>query len=176
MNEIVKKNAVKYGIIIGLIMVLINVGMYVIDMNLFGKWWIGILNMILAVGIGIYAMVLTKKELNNNYSFKDAFSTYFFYAVIGIAISVIFQIILFNYVDPAAQETLKEVQIKTTVEMLQKFNTPTNAIKEAIKNIEESNQYAPLEQLKGMFIAFAVSGIFAAILGAIFKSKPKEQF
>lgn len=176
MNEIVKKNAVKFGIISGVIALLTTSTMYAVDLNLFAKLWIGIVNIIIYTAIGIYAMIQTKKELNGVYSFKDAFTTYFVYAVIGITISVTFQIILFNLIDPEAKETLKEISINASVEMMQRFNTPTEIIKQEVAKLENTNQFAPYEQLKGMLIAFMISAVFAVILAAIFKSKPKEQF
>ena len=78
-------------------------------------------------------MIQTRKALVNNYSFKDAFTTYFIYAIIGIAISVVFNIILFNFIDPSAKETVKELSIEAAVEWMKKFNTPTSAIKEAVE-------------------------------------------
>ncbi|MEZ4853958.1 DUF4199 domain-containing protein [Flavobacterium sp.] len=104
MNEIVKKNAVKFGVIAGIIAVVITCAMYAINLQLFAEWWIGIANIIIYTALGIYAMVQTKKQLNGIYSFKDAFTTYFVYAVIGIAISITFNILLFNFIDPSAKK------------------------------------------------------------------------
>ncbi len=176
MNEIVKKNSVKFGIIAGVIAVLITLTMYIVNLELFAKWWIGIANIVIYTTLGIYAMVITKKELNGIYTFKDAFTTYFVYALIGIAISVGFNIILFNLIDPGAKETLKEVSIEAAVNMMQKFNTPSDAIKVAVKEMEKSDQFGILEQLKGSIFSIIFSAIFAAILGAIFKSKQKVQY
>ncbi|MEZ0131134.1 DUF4199 domain-containing protein, partial [Flavobacterium sp. LBUM151] len=55
--------------------------------------------------------------------FKDAFTTYFIAAVTGILISTLFNILLFNVIDPGAKDTLSEIMIKYTVGMLQKFGT-----------------------------------------------------
>ncbi len=57
----------------------------------------------------------------------------FIYAIVGIAISVVFNIILFNVIDPGAKETVKELSIEAAVDMMKKFNTPTAAIKEAVE-------------------------------------------
>jgi Na+/H+-dicarboxylate symporter len=120
-------------------------------------------------------MVQTKKELNNIYSFKDAFTTYFVYAIVGIAISVTFNIILFNVIDPGAKETVKELSIEAAVNMMKKFNTPTAAIKEAVEKMEEQDQFETFQQLKGSIFSIIFSAIFGVILAAIFKSKPSYQ-
>lgn len=176
MNEIVKKNAVKFGLIVGVIAVLITSTMYAVNLNLFAEWWIGILNIIIYTALGIYAMIQTKKELNGVYSFKDAFTTYFVYAVIGILISVSFNVILFNFIDPGAKETLKEISMEAAVSVMKKFGTPADAMKKAVEDMSNTDQFGIVEQFKGSIFTIIISAIFAVILAAIFKSKPKEQF
>lgn len=176
MNEIVKKNGVKFGIIAGGIAVLITTTMYAVNLELFAEWWIGITNIIIYTALGIYAMIQTKKELNGVYPFKDAFTTYFLYAVIGIAISILFNIILFNFIDPSAKDTLKEISIDAAVSMMKKFNAPAETIKTAVEEMNNTDQFGIVEQLKGSIWSILFSAIFGLILAAIFKSKPKEQF
>lgn len=176
MNEIVKKNGIKFGIISGVISILATVFIYLIDLKLFTSLWLGLSLILIYIGIGIYMMINTKKELNGNFLFKDAFTTYFLYAVIGIAFSVIFNIILFNFIDPSAKETIKELSIEAAVSMMQKFNTPTDVIKTTVEEMQNKNQFETLELLKGSVWNILFSAIFAAIFAAIFKSKSKEQF
>jgi Flp pilus assembly pilin Flp len=42
MNEIIKKNGIKFGVIAGAIAVLITAGIYIIDLKLFTAWWLGL--------------------------------------------------------------------------------------------------------------------------------------
>ena len=176
MNEIIKKNGIKFGVIAGIIGVLITAGIYIIDLKLFTAWWLGIISILIYLVLGIVLMIQTKKALQNNFSFKDAFTTYLIYAIVGIAISVVFNIILFNVIDPGAKETVKELSIEAAVDMMKKFNTPTAAIKEAVEKMEEQDQFETFQQLKGSIFSIIFSAIFGVILAAIFKSKPKEQF
>ena len=78
----------------------------------------GLIGIAISLTISIILLSKTKKELNGVFSFKDAFTTYFIAAVIGILISTFFNIILFNVIDPAAKDTLSELMIKYTVNML----------------------------------------------------------
>ena len=96
MNEIVKKNGVKFGIISGIVSVLITLYAYIFNLQLFGSLWLLLFVIILYLTINISLLIKTKKELNNNFSFKDAFTTYFLCLVIGVSITVIFNIVLFN--------------------------------------------------------------------------------
>ncbi|WP_264559325.1 DUF4199 domain-containing protein [Flavobacterium sp. N2270] len=174
MNEIIKKNGITFGIITGVLSVLITASIYIIDLKLFTAWWVGILSIAIYLGVGIYLLSKTKKELGGIFPFKDAFTTYFISAVIGIIISVTFNIILFNVIDTEAKQTVQDNLIEFQVNMLKKFNTPTEVIKETVEKMTEENQFDVVAQLKGSVFSILFSAIFGLILAAIFKSKPSH--
>ena len=171
MNTIVKKNGINFGIITGVISVLTTTLIYVIDLKLFTSWWLGILSLLIYLVLGIILMTKTKKELEGQFVFKDAFTTYFICAVVGILISVIFNIILFNFIDPAAKEIIKDLTIKTMVDMMNKFGAPAASINEALKSLKENDQFSIGNLLKGALTSILVSSVFGLILAAIFKTK-----
>jgi hypothetical protein len=176
MNEIIKKNAVSFGIITGILSILITTFIYLVDLKLFTAWWLGLGSIALYIAIGVYLLIKTKKELNGQFSFKDAFTTYFISAIIGIGISVVFNILLFNVIDPTLKDTVQELSIESAVNMMKKFGTPTSEIKKAVEGMSESNQFETLNQLKGSAFSIIFSAIFGLLLAAIFKSKPQEQY
>ncbi|MFV5702677.1 DUF4199 domain-containing protein [Flavobacterium sp. XS2P12] len=174
-NEIIKRNGITFGVISGIISALVTTSIYAIDLNLFTSWWVGVLILTVYLIIGIVLLSKTKKELNGIFSFKDAFTTYFICAVVGILISTLFNIILFNVIDPAAKDTLRELTIKYTVSMMQKFGTPASAINEAIAKLKENDPYSVIELLKGSVFSIVFSSIFGLLMAAFFKSKPSSQ-
>ena len=175
MNEIIKKNGIKFGLITASISILFTLFMYVVDLKLFTNIWIGFVKIGILIVLAIVLLNTTKKELNNNFSFKEAFTTYFICFVICIALATVFEIILFNVIDPEAKNIIQENAIEFQVNMLKKFNTPTSAIKEAVAKMEEQNQFDIIQLVKGSAIIIIVSSIFGLILAAIFKSKTQEQ-
>jgi uncharacterized membrane protein (DUF106 family) len=175
MNEIVKKNGITFGIITGILSVLITASIYIIDLKLFTTWWIGLISIAIYLGVGIYLLSKTKKELNGVFPFKEAFTTYFISAVIGVVVSVVFNILLFNVIDTEAKDTVQENMIEFQVNMLKKFNTPTEVIKDTVEKIKQENQFDTVAQLKGSLFSLLFSAIFGLILAAIFKSKPTQQ-
>ena len=175
MNDSIKKNGISYGIITGVVSALITTGIYSIDLNLFVKWWIGIFSIFVHVLIGVLLLSKTKKEQKGILSFKDAFTTYFISGVIGILISVGFTILLFNSIDPSAKDTLNEIVINYTVGMMEKFGTPSSAINEAVKKMQENNPYSTVELLKSCIFSIAGSALFGLLLALIFKSKPTQE-
>lgn len=171
MNAIVKKNGITFGIISGVISIFITTLIYVINLELFTKWWIGVLTIVISLALSIFLMLKTKREVQDNFDFKNAFTTYFIYTVIAISISVFFNIILFNFVDLEAKETIKELTMKFSVEVMDKFGAPQKSIDEAIIKMQENDQFGISELIKGMFFSIAFSSLFGLILAAIFKTK-----
>jgi len=174
-NEIIKRNGITYGIITGIGSALITTLIYSIDLKLFTSWWISLLSIAFYIIIAIILLTVTKRELKGIFPFKDAFTTYFISAVIGILISVAFNIILFNFIDPSAKESIKELSIKYAVKMMEKFGTPSSAINEAVKKLQENDQFSIIELLKGSVFSIVFSALFGLILAAFFKSKPSSQ-
>lgn len=175
MNEIIKKNGINFGIITGVISVLITSSIYIIDLSLMTKWWLGLTILGIYIVIGCVLLSKTKKDLGGFMSFKEGFTTYFISALIGIVIGIIFNILLFNVIDPEAAVTLKEMTLKSTAEMMKNFGAPTSEIKKAIEKMEDYNQFSTIEQLKGSIWSIVGAAIFGLILAAIFK-KDKPVF
>ena len=174
-NEIIKRNGITFGVLIGIVSSLITATIYAIDLNLFSSWWIGITSIIVYLVLGIVLLSKTKKEIKTIFTFKDAFTTYFIAAVIGILISTLFNVLLFNVIDPSAKDTLLEITMKITANMMQKFGTPASVINEAISKLKETNPYSTIELLKGSIFSIIFSSIFGLILAAFFKTRSTQE-
>ncbi len=175
MNEIIKKNGITFGIISGVVSILLTTMIYVIDINLFVSWWVGLLGIAFSIVLACILLSKTKKELNGIYNFKEAFTTYFIMALIGILISTAFSIILFNFIDPSLKETIKELTLKSVSAMMQKFGGKTADINKALKQIQETDQFSVVQQLKGVLTSIVVSSIFGLILAAFFKTPNRQE-
>ena len=176
MNEIIKKNGINFGIITGVISVLITSSVYIIDLSLMTKWWLGLSILAIYIVVGCVLLSKTRKYLGGFMSFKEGFTTYFISALIGVAISVLFNILLFNFIDTDAADVLKEKTIEKTVQMMENFNTPNEAIAAAVDQIESQNQWSIgniLKGLAGYIVFFSVIGLIVA--AAMKKSKPDTE-
>ena len=171
MNEIIKKNGIRYGIYTGIFSVLATIITYAIDLSLFASIKYGLTLLLAYIVIGILLLRTTKKELKGVMTFKEGFTSYFLSIIIGIPISVLFSIILFNYIDIEAQDIIKEITIKNTVEAMENWNVPSAQINETIAEMEKSNPFSTLELLKSTIVYIAVYCFIGLILAAIFKTK-----
>ena len=176
MNEIIKKNGIKFGIIGGLFSIIFTSSMYFIDLKLFTNIWLGFIKITVFLVIAIILLNKTKKELNNIFSFKEAFTTYFICFLICILLATLFEILLFNVIDPSLKETIKELSIESAVDMMKKFGTQTSKIKEAVEEMSKTSQFDSLQILKGSAFSIVISSIFGLILAAIFKSRQQDQY
>lgn len=176
MNEIIKKNGITFGVISGVISILITTGIYVIDINLFVSWWVTTVALLVPFVLAIILLSKTKKELQGNLSFKDAFTTYFIMALIGVLMSAAFNILLFNFIDPSLKETIKELTLKISAEMMQKFGAPTADINKALKTINETDQFSVGAQLQGILSSIVVTSIFGLVLAAFFKTPTRQDY
>ncbi|MCG2610514.1 DUF4199 domain-containing protein [Flavobacterium sp. SM15] len=171
MNPIIKQNGINYGLAMGIISVLFTASLYAIDLKLFTNMWLGIIMIVVYLVIGIILVSKTKKQLNGLITFKEAFTVYFIAAAIGAAISVVFNILLFNVIDPAAKETLNNEVIEYTVNMMKKAGTPSDKLKEIVEKMQETDNYSVGNQSKGLVFSLIFSAIFGSLLALIFRNK-----
>lgn len=171
MTEAIKKNGINYGLIIGIFSILVTTLIYAIDISLFVNIWLGLAIIVIYILLGIIVVTKTKKQLNNQITFKEVFTVYFIAAVIGGLLSTLFQILLFNVVDPAAKDTIQELSIKYATETMVRFKAPSASIIENIEKMRSEDNYSPVSLIKGFAFSLIISAIYGAILGLIFKSK-----
>src|SRR5690606_35830429 len=128
MNPIIKKNGITYGIILGVLSILITTVIYVIDLELFVNTYIGILGLVISLVIGIILLKKTKADFGGFMTFKEAFTTYFLAGIIGATMSVLFNLALFNVVDTEAKDALNDLTLRYTLETMQKWGAQEAAI------------------------------------------------
>lgn len=172
MNEIIKKNGVAYGVGLGVFSVLVTALMYGIDLSMFGNMWVGIA--LIVISLVVYCVVIynTKKQLNGQITFKQAFTVYFIAAALSAAISTVFMILLFGFVDPEASDTIKDIQIENTVAFMERMNAPSDEIDKATDRIMEQDTYGLGTQITGYFMTLAFLSVLGLLLALIFKSRP----
>ena len=173
MNEIIKKNGINFGIILGVIG--ITSQMVVYAMGGISKEN-AILNSVLQFVFWLAYLITrivqcnkTKKEFNGYISFKDLFTTLTISVLIGILISQFFTFLFNNFIDVeygiAMNDFMNEQQViaKNAMKSFMKVSS------EDLKNIAETDNFSILNILQGTLIAFLISSIMNLILAAIFK-------
>ncbi|MEN3324372.1 DUF4199 domain-containing protein [Mariniflexile soesokkakense] len=176
MEKSLKSIATNYGLYLGVLLAFLTVLSYAINLELLTNTWYGIFILIAIVALGIISVAKTKQAQDGYASFKDAFSSYFITVLVGLLISTLVSYLLFNFIDTDAAAVLKEKTIEKTVQMMESFNTPNEAIAQAVDNIESQNQFGLgniIKGLAGYLVFFSIIGLIVA--AAMKKSKPDTE-
>jgi len=166
-----KKSAVTYGFILGAVLALMTTLMYVLNTDLFTKWWIGILSFLVVIVIAIVSVAKAKGILNGVISFKEAFTVYFITVAIGSLISTLVGILIFNILDPDLAAFLQEKTLEMTAEFLQKMGTPQVEIDKQMAKMADQDNFAILSQLKNYVFGLAFMSVIGLLVALIFKTK-----
>lgn len=176
MNENIKKNGIKYGIISGVVSILYTLSLYLIDYKLFINVWLGFALLFVFIIIGCVQLIELRKELGGLMTLKEGFTGYFVAGLIALCISTLFSLLLFNVIDTDVRDLANEELITFQVKNLENYNVPTSKIKETVINMKETPQFSTNGILKSSIGSLIGSIIFGLILAAIFKRKPKDIF
>lgn len=175
METTTKSSAINLGMYLGVLMSAITILGYAAYLELLTKWWLGIILFITIIAFGIVSALKSKKMQDGFITFKEAFSSYFITIAIGILISMVVSIIIFNFIDPEAAIVLKEKTIEASVQMMRSFNAPEEAVAEAVEQMEaQKNQFSIAPQLQSNAIFLIIQAIIGLIVALIVKRNPEN--
>lgn len=177
MEKSLKSIAANYGLYLGVILALITVLAYAINLDLYTEIWFGLAILAIIIALGIVSAIQAKKANEGFFSFKNTFTAYFITVLIGLVISAVVSILVFNFIDPEASSELQEKIMNTQIERLESFNVPAEAIDETVAKMEaQGNMFSisnVLQSIVWQLLGFSVVGLIVA--AAIKKSKPEAE-
>ncbi len=172
-------NAIKNGVILGVISILITLVIYVVNYAALVQVKVALLLFAISIGFAIYAGINYRKEIGGFIPFGKAFQHGFIIFAISGLISTIFTILLYHVIDPELPSKLVEASFTNTEEMLSGFGMDPDQVEAAMEKARESNtgdQFTPAKQALGFFIGLIFAAIFALITGAIVKKNEPVTF
>lgn len=172
--ENVKKTAVTFGAMLGVLLIVLTTLVYAIDLSLFTNTWYGILIFLIAAGFAIASAIKTKKELGGFITFKQSFKAFFITILTAFVMYTLFSIVLFNVIDPEAKQVMTDAIIKSSVEMAEKFGAPSAQIDEMVTKMEEQDSFGPTGQLWGFLMNLVIYSIIGLIASLVIKRDRPE--
>ena len=173
MQNTIVKEAIKYGIIAGLIEAII----------MYGSWAAGLDTYVSVAGIANfvpYMIVLflvagfqLRKNLGGYLSFQEALKFTFLAYVIAVAIEAVSTYILFSVIDPDLTSKVFAVTKEKMLKMMQKMGTPQSAIDDAARDMDAKQQTG----MKNIFLGMGFSlimGFFKALLISLVIKKDRK--
>lgn len=175
MEKTIKSIALNFGIYLGVILSSATVIAYATNLELLTQPWLGITLFIAIIVLGIISIIKSKSALGGYISFKDAFTSYFITVLVGILINAVISVILFNFIDPEAAITLKELVIEKSIDFMRSFNTPEDAIAEALTQMENSpSQFAIGSMIQSLLIQLVIYSVIGLIVSLIMKKTNED--
>lgn len=166
------KDAIKFGVILSIISIIITLLIYAIDWTLFATLGFVLIVIALWIGLTIYSGINYRKSRGGYLAFGEAFLHCLI--VLGIAgfLQMLFNLILYNVIDTELPQKLTEVISFQQQELFTKFGTPQSEIDEKLAKIPD--QFTTIGLLIGYLKAYIGYGIISLIVALITrKNKPE---
>ena len=171
------QSAVKPGLTIGLVSLVITYLAYFIDSSYLASGYFGLVALVLFFALIIYFGKEFRKDLGGFMSFGTAFNFSFFAILISGVVGLIGNMLLFQVIDPSLPQVLGNLTFESQLEMMENFGASPDSIPteelEKMKEASASN-FTLVGQLKGFGFGLIAYAIIALILGAILKKRDKS--
>ncbi len=171
------QHAIKWGLILGLVSVVITLLVYLIDIAFFASPYFNFVYLIVYLGLVIYAGRDYRNESGGFLTYGKAFMHAFVILVIAGFIDKVFLYILFNLIDPQAADTLVKITMDSTMKLMESIGggaNTTQMMDEMAKGLAEAYTLGGLA--KAFLFGLIYYAIGAAIIGAINKKNPPQEF
>lgn len=168
----IKKIAMNYGLILGLLTIVVSVLAYVTNHHLDRPWWVTVLSM----GVMIWAIVYGLKTYKNE---NDGFMTLTEALKVGLAISLIAGIIgaVFNYIFVTIIEPdfVNQIMEMTQQQMIEQNPDMTDAQMEMALGMTEKFMSPGIMSAMAIIMTLFFGFITALIAGLVMKqNKPQH--
>jgi len=171
------QNAIRSGLIIGVIGIIIGLLLYLVDPTSYGIWWLmiifGILNLVLITVFG----VKYRNEIGGFIGFKDAYIWSLITMIVMVVLSTIFSYLLFNVIDPGMPEIVADAGVENAEAMARRFGAPEEGMEEVLEKARQDtlDRFTLVGMLKGAGFRILVNLVFCLILAAIIKKNEPEE-
>lgn len=145
---------------------------YLIGPQFFANWWLALIIMVVIVAYLIYSLRQIKTAMGGYITFGNAFLNFMVMAVLYIVIGTLFMYILIWVIDPDFGQAYADETIEKIIGMMEGFNTPVEAIEEAVTEAEAD--FESQKSLGGNVMQMLKGSAFMAVVGLIVAAVMKK--
>ena len=162
------------GLIAAGISVVWTIIAYLVGIDLFTNWWMGIIIFIVVIVYLIISLKNIRTDVGGYISFKDAFLNFLVMAVIQIAISQTIYFLLIYVIDPGFGEAIIDASIEKVIGIMEWLGAPDSAIEEALPEIEieMAKQTTFIGAVTNTIKGVSFMAVIGLIVAAIIKKNP----
>ena len=163
-----KDHALKSGVIMGVVGILISLTVYIIDPLLMIKWWFSLSSLVLFIALVTYYGIQYREIIGGYLSFKIGY----IYSLLAFVVAgLVFNIFLFHVIDPDLPELISEAIVEQTVEMMEGFGANQEVVDQAIEDADTAASFTVIGQIKSFGMVLVFYALISLISGAIIKRK-----
>lgn len=165
--------AIQNGIIAGALCIIYTMALYLINIELVLELWLFVAYAFIVAFKIITANAIRKRQ-DNYISFKQALRHTFLISVIALLIWIIFNAILFKYIDPDLIKISKQKAVERTIRFMEIAKAPEKEIDIAVAKAEAQDyepnfKFASMNYAGSCIVGFIYSLIISGIFYLIFK-------
>jgi hypothetical protein len=136
-QESLYANAVKHGLIIGVIAVVLRIIAYATSLAFMGSLKFLGLVFLIYIGYLIYAGIKYRNSIGGYISYSRAFAHGFIVAVLGGIVGFVFDIVLYDIIDPELGANLSQAILANTEDTMRSLGMPEDAMEETLADMRK---------------------------------------
>ncbi|WP_462248028.1 DUF4199 domain-containing protein [Ekhidna sp.] len=169
-------HAIKSGVMLSVISIVLTLLFYLIDPTLLAKWWVGIGILVISIALVAYFGIQHRNEIGGFMAFGKAWIYSMQLLVVAGLIGTIFNILLYNVIDPELPVIVADQAVENAEAMMANFGMPEDQMDEALEKTRTDTleRFTVTGSLVGFLWGLIVYAILSLITGAIIKKKEPE--
>jgi hypothetical protein len=168
-------HAVRSGVIVGGITVILTLLIYLIDPALMVSMWMFLFLILITVLVVIFG-IQYRNQTTGYMTFGNAFKHGLYTLIVAGLVGLLFNLLLHQVIDPELKDYLTDVTTENTLSMARGFGAEDAAIDQMEADTREraASSYTVMGQITGFGISLIIYLVLALITGAIVKKKNPE--
>ena len=169
-------HAIKSGVILGVINIIIILLMYLIDPTLLASLWALVIVVVAFIALVSYFGINNRYEKGGFLSFGKSWIYSIQVMIIAGILGTIFRILLITVIDPELPEIIVEATVANQEAILNRFGVPEEQMEEGLEKAREAaeEQNTPQGMAKGFITVLFIYAVLSLITGAIIKKNEPE--
>lgn len=174
LSKMHNKETLQFGLVSALAAILIFVIIYILGAEYFLSPIVWVSSYGLPIVFAVWGGVAAKKKSEGFLSYKEALKVSFGVFVITGFLSTVFSYFIFNILDVAFAESVKQISIEKTIEFMEKFKVPDTEIDKTVDGMIKQDMFSMGSLFKSYAYACILYFLEALIIAAIIKKKKPE--
>lgn len=169
-------HAIKSGLIVGVISIVLTLLAYIVDSSMLAAWWFGLTVFVLLLVLVSYFGRQHREEIGGFMPFGKAWVYSMQLFIVAGIIGTIFNILLYNVIDPELPAIVADKAVENAESMMSGFGMPEDQMDEALDKTRADtiDRFTVTGSLIGFLWGLIFYAILSLITGLIIKKNEPE--